>query len=240
MYTPETPITSHAALPDDVPLVADFHDDRNRLSNYNPRLSRINGVKTPETKFFEIYGSTEGVPSCKYREMTKFMQDIDTNKCFLRGDYTSAKLSKNGRILDSQDPHDIKKTFATLVKNVIITERNLGGRIALREFIPHNLEVRFFIRDGKIHYTHQSQSSLDLPRKMVADIAAEFDKLAWSVDVIRHKNTKNWYCIDMGLDGLYPYTHTEWEAISEHTDPSKSPTQYTNKMPDPNRFSYTN
>lgn len=55
---PVTPITSHPDLPEEVPLVADFHDDRNRLSYYQPILETLD-VRTPVTKFFEIEGDAD-------------------------------------------------------------------------------------------------------------------------------------------------------------------------------------
>lgn len=235
-----TPITTHPCLPDGVPLVADFHDDRNKLSHYHTRLDNMNGdIMTPITKFFQLQGSLETVPSFEYREATRFMQDINTRRAFLRGDYTSAKLDRDGRVIDSQDPHDIKTTFANFLRDVVRTERHIGRLIAVREFIPHEIEVRYFIRDGSILY-HQSVSGVDdLPESQINAIANEFDSLSWSVDFIKHQKTGEWYCTDMGLDGLYPDdSGNSWTAISEHPDESYSPENYTDGMPNAKRLTY--
>lgn len=238
MYIPETPITTHKQLPDEVPLIASFHDDRNRLSFYHPRLTSLNEVTTPTTKFFKIAGSSETTLSAEYREITKFLQDIDSDIGFIRGDFSSAKLSQEGRVINSHDPYNIKETFATLVENHILTERHLGGKIAVREYVPHEVEVRYFIENGDILYRQEQECVEDYPSKQAYAVATEFDEYSWSVDFIKHENKNMWYCIDMGLNGLYPESPNEWIAISEHTDKSYSPQQYTDQMPSADRFSY--
>ena len=239
MFTPETPITDHPQLPEDVPLIAGFHDDRNRLSYYTPRLEGVDGVETPVTKFFEITGSADDIVTVDYREITKFLQEIPTRKGFIRSDFSSAKRCKMGRVLTSHDPHDIEATFAMLVDNHIRTQRHLGGRIAVREYIPHDIEVRYFIRDGDILYHQQHTDVSSYPDSYVSAIANEFDHFAWSVDVIKHEHTGEWFCTDMGLDGLYPNGSSDWVAISEHPDQSYSPEKESDRMPVVDRFSYT-
>lgn len=252
MFTPETPITDHPALPDDVPLVAGFHDDRNRLSYYYPRVQKLDSVKTPTTKFFPVTGGTSSIMTCEYREITKFIQDMNADNAFMRSDFSSAKLSRDGRVIDSQSPSEIKYTFSMLVQNLISSERYLGDRIAVREHIPHDVEIRYFIRNQSqltvgitkdnrlVHNNNQfNTESLTLPSEQITAICEEFDSLAWSVDFIRHERTGEWYCIDMGLDGLYYDTDSnEWVSISEHTNQSQSPEQYANNMPQPDRFTY--
>lgn len=252
MFTPEIPITDHPALPDAVPLVAGFHDDRNRLSYYHPRLTALDAVTTPETKFFTVTGGTDSIPACEYREITKFMQDINTQSAFMRGDFSSGKLSREARVIDSQDPTKIEHTFSMLVQNLIKTGRHLGGRIAVREFIPHDVEIRYFIENGDtggVSVTKDNRrnaesdtlsvDSLTLPGNQISSITESFDSLAWSVDFIRHDETGEWYCVDMGLDGLYYNTDSnEWVSISEHELPANSPAYHTESMPDPDRFSY--
>lgn len=245
MFTPETPITSHPALPEQVPLIAGFHDDRNRLSYYHPIIKSLPGVNTPTTKFFSVDGGVDTVPVCEYREITKFMQDLPTKTAFIRGDFSSAKLSQEGRRLTSQDPIAIKRTVGELVKNLIVTERHLGGRIAVREYIPHDVEIRYFIRSGEYEY-HEDLTdnevftgSVSLPTPQVKEIANSFSQFSWSVDFVLHEETGTWVCIDMGLDGLY-YSEdsNEWVSISEHPDPEASPEQFIDEMPSPDRFTY--
>jgi len=64
----QIPITNHPELPDEVPLVADFHDMRNRLSYYYPILRDIDEIKTPITKFFSVDGNYNSYPQISYRE----------------------------------------------------------------------------------------------------------------------------------------------------------------------------
>lgn len=238
MHNPETPITDHKQLPDGVPLVASFNDDRNRLSYYHPRLNNLEQTNTPQTRFFKISGSSEEILSIPYREVTKYLQDIDSKKGFIRGDFSSAKLSRDGRVLASQDPYDIQQTFARLVENHIITERHLGGRVAVREYIPHDTEVRYFIENGDILYRQDKDNVDKYPSEQAYTIAREFNEFSWSVDFIKNKESGEWYCIDMGLNGLYPDSQDTWIAISEHTDESYTPQQYADKMPTADRFSY--
>lgn len=239
MYTPPTPITNHQALPDEVPLVAGFHDDRNRLSYQYPRLAACDGVNTPVTRFFQIEGSVETTLSCDYREITKFMQDISTQNAFIRSDFSSAKLEKKGRKITSQDPYDIKQTMGVLIGNLIETQRHIGGKIAVREYIPHEIEIRFFIREGSVVYHEEVHEDISIPSEQITTIAEEFDTLSWAVDFIYHSESGEWVCIEMGLNGLYYSEESrKWIAISEHPDPSMSPEEHTNKMPNPDRFSY--
>lgn len=245
MFSPETPITEHDALPEDIPLIADFHDDRNRLSYYHPRLEQLQPVQTPTTKFFPITGGINSIPTCNHREITKFMQDLNTTNAFIRGDFSSSKISQDGRILTSQDAETITQTISELLKGLYITERHLGRRVAVREYIPHDTEIRYFIRNGSYYYHEQltdenfPNDPISLPKGQIKTIAEEFSHFGWSVDFILHEDTKEWYCIDMGLDGLYYNDNTsEWVAISEHPDKTRSPEQYSDVMPNPNRFTY--
>lgn len=245
MFTPETPITTHPALPDAVPLIADFHDDRNRLSYYHPLIKALPSVNTPTTKFFSINGSIDTTLRCEYREITKFMQDIASDTAFIRSDFSSAKLSREGRELTSQDPTEIKRTIGELVRNLIVTERHIGGRVAVREHIPHNTEIRYFIHNGSYEYHEQlcddtmRDAPVSLPTSQAKTIADALPRFSWSVDFILHEDTATWYCIDMGLDGLYyNEENREWVSISEHPDPKQSPEQHVDDMPNPNRFTY--
>lgn len=245
MFTPETPITDHPALPDAVPLVAGFHDDRNRLSYYHPLITDLPSVTTPTTKFFNINGSIDTTLTCNYREITKFMQDIDGENAFIRSDFSSAKLSREGRQLTSQDPTEIKLTIGELIKSLIVTERHIGGRIAVREHIPHNTEIRYFIHNGSYQYHEQINAEnghdapVSLPTPQAKEIADALPRFSWSVDFILHEDTATWYCIDMGLDGLYHNdVDDKWVSISEHPNRDKSPEQHIDKMPNPNRFTY--
>jgi hypothetical protein len=238
----ETPVTSHERLPDGVPLLADFNDDRNRLSYYQPILRRIDGVRTPATSFLSVNGSFETSVEIEYREVTEFMQELGLHEAFVRGDYSSGKLDGDtGSKIESQDPYDIEGVVLEMLRQLSRTKRHLGGRIAVREWIPHDREVRYFIRDGEIIYrdsldeqTHQ-RLGMAFPDKMAERVSEGFRHFAWSVDFIRHEKTDEWYCIDMGLDGLY-HTGKEWLSISEHLDPGESPQKCTDEMPGPRTF----
>lgn len=229
----EIPITNHPKLPDGVPLVASFHDDRNRLSYYFPLINAIDDVRVPITKFIPIKGDFNSHPQIEYREITKFMQDIQTNELFVRSDYTSGKFDgKSGSYINSQDPYDIETTVLEMIRQISRAKRCLGGRIAVREWIPHDREVRYFFKSGNIMYRDSLDDGDEYPDKMAKRIADVFRTLSWSCDFIRHKKTGKWYCIDMGLNGLYHNGKT-WISHSEHLDESKSPSKYMDKMPNP-------
>jgi len=234
----EIPIVSHPKLPEGVPLVASFSDDRNRLSYYFPRLRELDGVKTPLTGFFEVGGDYDSYPDIEYREITRFMQERGLNQAFVRGDFSSGKFDgDSGSKVTSQDPYDIETVVLELFRQLSRSKRHLGKRIAVREWVPHNREVRYFIRDGEVVYGGSLDEGDDFPEESVKAVAEEFSTFAWSVDFICHETTGEWYCIDMGLDGLY-HSGTEWVAISEHIDESYSPSQYSDSMVGPERLKF--
>jgi len=237
----EIPIQSHPALLDGVPLVASFHDDRNRLSYYYPILDQLDGVRVPVTKFFSVDGSLDSHLDIDYRAITQFMQDIQTKEVFVRSDYCSAKYNDDdGSRITSQDAFDIETVVLELVRQLGRQKRWLGGRIAIREWVPHDREVRYFIRNGEVVYRGCVDGDGEYPDKMSERVAEGFRTFAWSADFIRHEQTGKWYCIDMGLDGLHAPDGGDrtWVAISEHTDPEQSPERFIDEMPEPQRFDY--
>lgn len=243
MHGPETPVTNHSEMPGGVPLVADFHDDRNRLSYHYPLINHLPSINTPTTKFFTVSGFPNAIPTFDYDQIAEFMQSLTGTKAFVRGDFSSAKLSQEGRHINNNTTEEIKQTIGELIKNLVVTEKQLGGRIAVREHIPHDIKLRYFIRDGTYEYHEQlnggniREAPVSKPRAHAKEIANEITRFAWSVDFILHKETKQWYCIDMGLDGLYYETATNsWKSISEHPDESQSPEIHATEMPHPNTF----
>lgn len=232
----EIPITNHPELPEGVPLVADFHDMRNRLSYYLPLLREVDGVRVPVTRFFPVEGDYDSYPDIEYRDITEFMQDQSMCFAFVRGDYSSAKLDSSGRRIDSHDPYDIEGVIIEMMRQLSRSKRYLGSRIAVREWIPHEVEVRFFIRNGEVVYGDSVEGFVPDAPIGQHEVANAFDKYAWSCDFIKHKRTHKWYCIDMGLDGLYYSDRNEWVAHSEHLDEDKSPAQFTERMPRPVTF----
>lgn len=229
----EVPLTSHPNLPDGVPLVANFHDDRNRLSYYHPLVADIDGVRAPLTKFFPVEGGTGSHLDVEYRDITMFMQDRGLPEAFVRGDFSSAKVDPDdGGHIDSRDPYDIETVVLELFRQLGRTKRHLGGRIAVREWVPHDREVRYFIRDGEVLYRDSLDDGDEFPDAAAEQVASVFTTFAWSVDFIRHERNGSWYLIDMGLDGLH-HPVSEWVAISEHLDESHSPEQYADEMPAP-------
>lgn len=236
----ETPITDHPKLPEGVPLVASFHDDRNRLSYYHPILRKIDGVRTPLTAFSPVEGDFDSYPEIEYRDVTQFMQDIGVQEAFVRGDYSSGKFDGDaGSKIDSQDPYDIETVVLEMIRQLGRGKRHLGGRIAVREWIPHDAEVRYFIDGGHIQYRDSidNVADEDFPDPQAAEVARHFLHFAWSVDFIRHETSGSWYCIDMGLDGLY-HTGAEWVAMSEHLDESYSPENHADDMVEPRRLQF--
>lgn len=117
----------------------------------------------------------------------------------------------------------------------------------------HDSEVRYFIRDGEVLYRGPpeetfEQTNLDCdnifgyveddmrggieyPDHLAEVVASEFDELAWSCDFARDAKSGEWYCIDMGLDGLYwNETTEEWVSISGHWDEDHSPERLSTEM----------
>lgn len=234
----EIPITDHPKLPEGVPLVASFNDDRNRLSYYYPRLRELKDVRTPLTKFIPVRGSLDSHPQIEYRDATRFMQDIHAQKAFVRGDLCSGKYEGyEGSKIESQDPYDIETVVLEMMRQIFRGKRNLGGKIAIREWVPHDREVRYFIRNGEVLYADSLDDGDSFPDLEAELVAEEFAQFAWSVDFIRHEKNGKWYCIDMGLDGLYD-AGTEWVAISEHLQEEYSPEQYTDQMPRPKELKH--
>jgi len=234
----EVPITYHPELPEGVPLVASFSDDRNRLSYYLPRLQSIEGLRAPLTTLISVDGNFDSYPEIEYRDATRFMQDIGAQTAFVRGDYSSGKYDGDvGSKIHSQDPYDIETVVLETLRQLGRGKRHLGGRIAIREWISHDREVRYFIRDGSVLYSDSLDNGNESPDWVAGAVADHFSDLAWSVDFIRHERSGSWYLIDMGLDGLY-HNGTEWIPISEHLDKSYSPIQHADKMPDPDRLKY--
>lgn len=232
----EIPITKHPKLPDGVPLVANFNDDRNRLSYYFPLLNQIDGVRVPITKFIPINGSYDTYPQIEYRDLTEFMQNIQAKKAFIRGDYTSGKYEgEKGSKITSQDPYDIETTTLEMIRQISLGKRHLGGRLAIREWLPHDREVRYYINSGNIQYRDSLDDGNDYPDKMAQNVSNSLSTLSWSCDFIRHKKTGKWYCIDMGLNGLY-HNGNEWISHSEHLDKSKSPERFADEMPNPSEL----
>jgi len=236
----EIPITQNRKLPHGVPLVADFHDMRNRLSYYYPILKTIDGVRTPITKFFRIGGDYDSFPEIPYRDITEFMQSQHMKKAFVRADYSSAKFDSSGRRIDSQDPHDVEGVVLEMIRQLSRSKRHLGGRIAVREWIPPAREVRFFLRDGEILYADSTDDDVETewPWVDARHVARQMDSYAWSCDFIEHEKTGKWYCIDMGLDGLYYSDDHGWTSHSEHIDKSQSPAERTERMPHPEKLKY--
>ncbi len=234
----EIPVTNHPKLPEGVPLIASFNDDRNRLSYYFPLLNATENVRVPITKFIPINGNFDTYPQIEYREITKFMQDIQVQQAFIRGDYSSAKFDgDSGSRIASQDPYDVETTVLELLRQLGRSKRCIGGRLAVREWIPHDREVRYYINKGNILYRDSIDEGTEYPDDMADIVTNVFQTLSWSCDFIRHKKTQKWYCIDMGLNGLY-YNGKEWISHSEHIDESKSPEQFRDEMPKPECFGW--
>lgn len=113
----------------------------------------------------------------------------------------------------------------------------------------HRSEVRYFIRDGEVVYRSPSEEKfmrsslrcdavysyvqndfddgINYPDHAARHVAEIFDELSWSVDFARDAKSGRWYCIDMGLNGLYwNEAHKKWVAISEHPEKEYSPERY--------------
>ncbi|AGM11498.1 hypothetical protein M199_gp168 [Halogranum tailed virus 1] len=221
-----------------MPLVADFHDMRNRLSYYYPILRDTDGVRTPITQFYRIEGDFGSYPELEYREITRFMQEQQMREAFVRGDYSSAKYDESGRHIESQDPYDIEGTVIEMMRQLARGKRYLGSRIAVREWVPPEKEVRYFFKNGHISYKASLDDPMEFPDEQAERAAKAFDKYAWSCDFIKHEDTGKWYCIDMGLDGLYHSKKYGWTPHSEHHDEKYSPKQYVDEMPNPKALRY--
>lgn len=240
------PIQNHPELPQEVPLVGSFHDDRNRLSYYYPRLQQISGVTVPQTRFLRAEFENETVPKVDFRDISSFMIKQQLQNAFIRGDFSSGKYrGTDGSKITSQDSENIEDVFFELTKQLMKGNRRLGSVVAVREWIPHEYEVRYILQDGEI-VSKGSENDLDeskFPDTLAQKVADEFTNFSWSCDFIRHKHTDTWYCIDMGLHGLYydgvigeSYQPNNWTAISEHPQKDESLHNYRERMPTARRL----
>lgn len=119
----------------------------------------------------------------------------------------------------------------------------------------HKTEVRYFIDGGEILYRFPGESEftaknlvcgdlfsyvredlesgVEYPDDLAGRVAREFDELSWSVDFVRDAKTGEWFCPDMGLNGLYwNETQEKWVSISEHETPEQGPEKHSEKMLD--------
>lgn len=101
----------------------------------------------------------------------------------------------------------------------------------------HHNEVRYIIENGSVNYRFPDEeefvernldcpdtfpyvkedmkNGVSYPDHLAERVAREFDELSWSVDFVRDAKTGEWYCPDMGLNGLYWNETTEkWVSIS--------------------------
>lgn len=118
----------------------------------------------------------------------------------------------------------------------------------------HETEVRYFVDGGDVLYRFPSEDrfvessrscskTYDYVRRSIDDVeypdeqaqlvADHFDDLSWSVDFVRHARTREWFCTDMGLNGLYYHpANDRWIAISEHRSTEDSPERYADELDD--------
>jgi hypothetical protein len=240
------PIQNHPELPQEIPLVASFHDDRNRLSYYYPQLCQIEEITVPQTRFVYSEFEYETIPTMDCRDISSFMIEQQLETAFIRGDYSSGKYNgTDGSKITSQDRDDIESVVLELIRQLMKNKRRLGSILAVREWVPHDVEVRYIITDGEITSKGSEQDipTEDYPDSQAQAVAREFSNFSWSCDFIKHKQTDKWYCIDMGLHGLYydgdisdSYNTNRWTAISEHPHREQSLHQYREQMPSPRRL----
>lgn len=116
----------------------------------------------------------------------------------------------------------------------------------------HETEVRYIIEDGEVVYRFPDEdqfiesslscdatfnyveedlsSGMEYPDLAAERVAREFDELSWSVDFARDAKSGEWFCIDMGLNGLYwDETGEQWVSISENL-PEYSPEQEADEL----------
>lgn len=154
-------------LPDGVPLVAQFDDERNRLDYYYPRLDSV--APTPWTRFFDLQ-TEKGVPNFDEGAISEYIVEQGWTNAFVRGMYASAKIDLvEGSHIYSQDRNDIRRTVSELVRQHIVLDRALGDKLAVREMFDleycanpgcqrhHPTEVRYFVRNGEIKYRFPSE-----------------------------------------------------------------------------------
>lgn len=240
-------------------LITNFFDKRNSMDYWLP-IMRKSEVDIPKTKFFDI---PENNPdNVDIDEIIKFADKNNLDRLFIRSMYKSSVLSlQKGSIIWEINKDHIYSTINSLIKQ---HQNNMakiptGGKIAVREYIDcsycpyyhdtkvkhtHPTEIRFFIDDGKILYTHPTiqelkNKNLDMEctyssvkdmitninknklEKMALKIAQKFTEESWSLDFLLDTQGK-WYPIDMGLNGLYYNEKMDrWNNISGHKENSK-------------------
>lgn len=140
------------------PETVAFFDDRNRLSNWFPRLDSTD-VPTIDTEVLELSGggreqmledndigtmhilmaedpgvvlSFFGIPD--FDAMQAFVEDADTGTAFLRGDYKSAtNLGNTGNYIETPSKENLAGTVMHQLQDRIMASMPLFSPIAIRE-----------------------------------------------------------------------------------------------------------
>lgn len=230
--------------PPDELIIADFHDERNRIDNYWPRVEKLD-VPMPETVFFDLIRNEDGgMPGWDTRAILNWMRERDSQRAFIRSAYKSA-LTREGQFIYDDEESVVDRTVAELLSSHVMQKMPHGGKLVVREWLDLDFcyyarddchpEIRFFIEDGEVTAAtprlnsgdflceNAYESARDVTERGIErvhshaeTIADEFTEDAWSVDFVMDTNGK-WYFTEMGLNGVYWSTDKEcWRNICGH------------------------
>lgn len=225
-------------------VIADFHDERNRIDTYWERLESLD-VPTPDTTFFNFIENRDGgMPGWDTQGILEWMREQNRQNAFIRSAYKSAIYSE-GQHISGDDEHIVDRTVAEMLGSHIMQQMPHGGTLVVREWLDLNFyhygredchpEIRFFIDDGEVtaatprlnagHFpcenTYESaretsQRGIERMEPYAQTIAAEFTDNPWSIDFVMD-TSGNWYCTEMGLNGVYYSSKKErWHNICGH------------------------
>jgi len=244
------------------PVIADFHDERNRLDYYWPRVEQLD-VPTPDTTMFELTRKEDGgMPEWDTEGILEWMRERDTQQAFVRSAYKSA-LSREGQYIHNDDPATVDRTIAEMLSSHVMQQMPHGGIVVVREWLDLNFsfyargdchpEIRFFIDEGEVKAAtprlepgdflseEAFESAQDITEQGIRrvkhyarTVAEEFTDNPWSVDFVMDTNG-DWYCTEMGLDGVYYSSDKEqWRNICGHADVEDvSPAvEYADELPE--------
>lgn len=230
--------------PPDNLVIADFHDERNRLDSYWHRLEELD-IPTPETTLFDLIRDPDGgLPGWDTQGILQWMRERDTQRAFVRSAYKSALL-REGQFIHEDDESVVDRVIAEMLSSHMMQKMPHGGKLVLREWLDLDFcyyarenchpEIRFFIDNGEVKAAtprlnpgdFQCENSYESAREVTQrgiervhshaqTVAEEFTDNPWSVDFVMDTNG-HWYCTEMGLDGAYYSTDKdEWRNICGH------------------------
>lgn len=235
-------IEEKEALSKEYPGPFPFSCWENTLMYWYPKV-KSTSIKTPQTLILKGEREDSGMPKFDIEDIRNVFSEID-DEIFIRGGLGSGSMNYISSEMDDSEIEEIimENIFEIEIQSnlflgelpSLVFRKYLDldfmdtNNIKDRETHPH---VRFFIRNGEIKASYNrveavspqiiqnSEKFMENNIRKLRDWAREAAntfELPYSIDFIMDTN-KEWYCIDMALDGLYWNTkHERWHEMSAH------------------------